>query len=313
MKNEKKAKEQLNDKVKVLQKRIKKLEALASECNNEKIMMLEAKDKFQDFFDNAPVGYHSFRSDRIIYEVNRAELDMIGFSRDEIVGKKTWADLILPEQKPIFDRHWKQINTAGSVHNIEYTLVHKGGRHVKVLLSATMMYDQEGKPIRTRGIVVDITNFKLTQENLKNSELKLKKQNKALEEKAIALTQVISQVEIEKSKLKKDVLINIDEVIMPNLQKLKSKNADKKYIDLLSQNLKALVSSFGRKVTDRSSKLTPREIEICTMIKNGLVSKEIATLLNLSLRTVERHRFNIRKKLKLSQNGLNLTTHLITL
>lgn len=309
---EKKTQEQLVDKIKILQNLIKKLKVSVSECKNEKKTILETKDKFQDFFDNAPVGYHSFRSDRIIYDINRAELDMIGFSRDEIVGKKTWADLILPEQKPIFERHWKRINETGAVRNIEYTLLHKNGRHIDVLLSATMMYNHEGRSVRTRGIVIDITNLKRTKKELENSELKLKKQKRALEEKTIALAQVISQIEIEKSKIKENIVTNIDELIMPNLQKLRMKSACKKYIDLLENNLKALVSPFGRKITDRSIKLTPREIEICNMIKNGLSSKEISTLLNLSLRTAERHRFNIRKKLEIGKKSLNLASFLQT-
>lgn len=275
--------------------------------------MFEVKDKFQDFFDNAPVGYHSFKSNRVIYEMNKAELEMIGFSRDEIVGKKTWADLILPDQKPIFERHWKQINKTGSVHNIEYTLVHKNGSHIDVLLSATMMYDQEGKSVRTRGIVVDITNLKLTEEKLKGSESKLKKQKKALEEKTIALTEVISQIEIEKSKIKENIVANIEELIMPNLKKLKIKGVSKKYIDLISHNLKELVSPFGRNITDRSIKLTPREIEICNMIKNGLTSKEISKLLNISRQTIDQHRKNIRNKVNILNKKVNLTAYLQSL
>jgi PAS domain-containing protein len=49
-------------------------------------------------------------------------------------------------------------------------------------------------------------------------------------------------------------------------------------------------SSFGRKVADSRLKLTPREIEVCNMVKNGLTSKEIAGLLNIALHTVEKHR-----------------------
>ena len=300
----------MKDAIKILQNRIKELEKLVSKYKDEKKAMLEAKEKFQDFFDNAPVGYHSFKPDRIIYEINKAELDMIGFSRKEIVGKKNWADLIIPEQKVIFEQHWKQINKTGSVHNIEYTLVHKNGHHIDVLLSATMVYNQDGKPVRTRGIVIDITDLKRTKKKLQHSESTLKKQKKALEGKTIALTEVISQIEIEKNKIKENIATNVDELIMPNLKKIKMKGASKKYVDLLSHNLKALVSPFGRKITDRRIKLTPREIEICNMIKEGLTSKEISRLLNTSYQTIDQHRKNIRNKLKISNKNINLTSYL---
>jgi DNA-binding NarL/FixJ family response regulator len=49
--------------------------------------------------------------------------------------------------------------------------------------------------------------------------------------------------------------------------------------------------------------LSLREIEIIKLIKEGLSSKEIAAKLNLSYRTVEVHRHNILKKLKLNNTA----------
>ena len=434
MKDEKKKNKQLVDKIIILKNRVEKLEKLLSDYKNETKAMLKIKDKFQDFFDNAPVGYHSFRSDRIIYEINKAELNMIGFSRDEIVGKKIWSDLILPKQKQIFEQHWKQINKTGSVHNIEYTLVHKNGSHIDVLLSATMLYDQKGKSVHTRGIVVDITELKRieaelqteknklhsilasaqdglsiqnldydiiyqndilrnifghfgekcyrvyegkdkvcdgcpvklafkdgkphmserkivmpsgeiafwenmaspirdakgkivsclevarnvttrkrTEEALKKSELKLQEQKRSLEQKNMALKEILEQIEIEKKQIKDDVVVNAERILLPIVEKFKGKGISRKYVNLLKQNLQELTSSFGRKLTEKNAVLTPREIEICNMIKNGLTSKEISNLLNISLRTTERHRLNIRNKLGIVNNDVNLTSFLRTL
>ncbi|MGR3304298.1 MAG: PAS domain S-box protein [Candidatus Scalindua sp.] len=418
--------------LKEMESRVVAGEELQAE-ENKLQAIIEAKDKFQDFFDNAPVGYHSFRPDRIIYEMNKAELDMIGFSRNEIVGKKTWADLILPDQKSIFEQHWKQINKTGSVNNIEYTLVHKNGRHIDVLLSATMMYNKEGEPLRTRGIVIDITEHKRikaelqaernklqsilefaqdglsiqnldydiiyqneilrnifghlgekcfsvyegkdkvcdgcpvemafkdgkhhmserkivmpsgkiaywenmaspirdangkivsclevsrdvtdrkrTEESLKESESKLQEQKRSLKQKNMALKEILEQIEIEKKQIKDDVIVNVEKTLFPMLEKFKVKGVSRKYVNLMRQNLHELTSSFGRKLTERSAILTPRESEICNMIKNGLSSKEIASLLNISTRTIERHRLNIRKKLGIASNGTNLTSFLHT-
>ncbi|MCQ9208903.1 MAG: helix-turn-helix transcriptional regulator, partial [Omnitrophica bacterium] len=95
-----------------------------------------------------------------------------------------------------------------------------------------------------------------------------------------------------------------------NLKKLKLKGASKKYVNLLTHNLKELVSPFGRRITDRSIKLTPREIEICNMIKDGLTSKDISNLLNISYQTIDQHRKHIRSKLKISNKNINLTSYL---
>ncbi|MCQ9206258.1 MAG: helix-turn-helix transcriptional regulator, partial [Omnitrophica bacterium] len=105
----------------------------------------------------------------------------------------------------------------------------------------------------------------------------------------------------------------INELIMPNLKKLRLKGASEKYVNLLSHNLKALVSPFGRRITDRKIKLTPREIEICNMIKCGLTSKEISNILNISYQTIEQHRKHIRSKLEISNKNVNLTSYLQSL
>ncbi|MCQ9206197.1 MAG: PAS domain S-box protein, partial [Omnitrophica bacterium] len=181
---------------------------------------------FRDFFNNAPIGFHIFGPGGIIIDINQTEIDMLGYTYDEIVGKKRWSDLIIPEQKERFEVHWRTINETGEVRNLEYTLVCKNGHHIDVLLNASARFDESGKLINTRGSILDITEHK-------NAEETLKKQKKALEEKTIALAQVISQIEVEKNKIKENITTNINELIMPNLKKLRLKGASEKYVNLL--------------------------------------------------------------------------------
>ena len=99
------------------------------------------------------------------------------------------------------------------------------------------------------------------------------------------------------------------------LQKLKSEVPPgcSKYIHLLERSLEGMASSFGRKISQATLKLTPREIEISNMIKNGLTSKDIANLLHLSLKTINRHRQNIRRKCNIRNQKINLATFLQSL
>jgi DNA-binding CsgD family transcriptional regulator len=59
--------------------------------------------------------------------------------------------------------------------------------------------------------------------------------------------------------------------------------------------------------------LTPREIEICNLIRGGMSSKEIAHLLDVTDKTVETHRRNIREKLGILNKRVNLASLLRTL
>ncbi|MBL7171054.1 MAG: PAS domain S-box protein [Candidatus Omnitrophica bacterium] len=159
----------------------------------------------------------------------------------------------------------------------------------------------------------DITEHKRDEEMLKESGVKLREQKKALVLKNIALSEIIQQIEVEKRKIKDDIAANVNELLLPILAKLKIKKVTRKYVDLLQYHLEELTSSFGRKITEKSVKLTSREIEICSMVKAGLTSKEISELLNISYQTVEKHRRNIRHKVGISNKDINLTSFLHTL
>ena len=69
----------------------------------------------------------------------------------------------------------------------------------------------------------------------------------------------------------------LEEVVLPVVKKLKLKGESKKYVQILENNLEDLSSSFGKKITESKVKLSPREVEICNMIKEGLSSKEISS------------------------------------
>lgn len=98
---------------------------------------------------------------------------------------------------------------------------------------------------------------------------------------------------------------------MPLVKKLRlRKDVSKKYGELLEEGLKNVASSFGSKVSEKNLHLSPKEIEICSMIRSGFSTKDIAQTLSISGQTVEKHRKNIRKKLGISFKKVNLTSHI---
>ena len=154
---------------------------------------------------------------------------------------------------------------------------------------------------------------KKDEEELKKSKLKLQRQKSVLEQKNIALREVIGQIEVEKKAVVDNIMANVNKMILPVLEKMKLKDESNEYaefINLIKRFSKKLSSSFGREITKTSLKLTPREIEICTLIENGLKSKEISKFLNISYLTVDDYRKKIRKKLGITNKRINLTTFL---
>ncbi|MCF8362616.1 MAG: hypothetical protein K9G70_08330 [Prolixibacteraceae bacterium] len=70
--------------------------------------------------------------------------------------------------------------------------------------------------------------------------------------------------------------------------------------------------SFYDKLLSATSELSPGELQMCALLRMNLPSKEMASLLNLSISTIDQRRHSIRKKLKLESCD-NLTSYLIGL
>lgn len=165
----------------------------------------------------------------------------------------------------------------------------------------------------------DISPYRQNEGDLKkiNEELELHiaQITVELQRKDIALAEVMNQLDVERVNLVRKIDVNTQKLMLPILERLieKSSSLDSRYLTVLKQNLNALTSSFGMRLASVEYRLTPKEIELCTLIRGGFTIKEIASMQNLSERTVETHRFNIRKKLGLSSTKTNLATFLVEL
>jgi len=156
----------------------------------------------------------------------------------------------------------------------------------------------------------EILERKSAQERLARSESELREERIALEQKNIALREIIAQIEMERERIRHDIETNINAVISPILEKLKEEKSSAKLADVLHLHLKRLTSQYGIKITGKALRLTPREIELCNMIKGGLSGKDISRFLNISYMTVLKHRRNIRLKMGISKKRINLTSFL---
>ena len=143
-----------------------------------------------------------------------------------------------------------------------------------------------------------------------NKQLTLER--KALQESNTALRTVLTRIEEEKNEIYRDIKTNVDKVIMPILLALTMElpRTQMKYIEMLRTNLEEITSQFVRHLSIAYHSLTPTEIAICNMIRNGMRTKEIAQIRGVSMATINRHRENIRRKLKITNNDVNLATYL---
>jgi DNA-binding CsgD family transcriptional regulator len=165
-------------------------------------------------------------------------------------------------------------------------------------------------------VVTDITNLKQTELALKQRERELEMQTVNLEEANAALKVLLKRREEDKKELEEKVLFNMKELAEPYLEKLRKTGLNGRqqaFLEILESNLNEIISPFPRSLYFSYLNLTPAEMQIAALIRHGQTTKEIANLLNLSSRTVETHRKNIRKKLGLKDKKANLRTKLLSL
>jgi PAS domain S-box-containing protein len=161
----------------------------------------------------------------------------------------------------------------------------------------------------------EIDERKRAEKTLRKRETELKSQSHHLEEVNTALRVLLKQREDDKKELGENVLSNVKELISPYLDRLKKSRLNtnqKTLVNILDSNLNNMISPFISKLSFRYFNLTPMEIKVANLVKEGKTNKEIAEILCLSKNTILFHRYNIRSKLGLKNKKVNLRTHLLS-
>jgi PAS domain S-box-containing protein len=161
-----------------------------------------------------------------------------------------------------------------------------------------------------------ITERKRAEQALKKRGKALKTKTRNLEEVNTALRVLLKKRDDDKKELEGKVLFNVKELIVPYLEKLKMSELNERqraFADILESNLKDIISPFSQKLSYWYLELTPTEIQVANLVKQGKTTKEIAGLLNLSSQTIEFHRKNIRGKIGIKNKKANLRTHLLSI
>ncbi|XPS89343.1 transcriptional regulator, LuxR family [Desulfosarcina variabilis str. Montpellier] len=162
----------------------------------------------------------------------------------------------------------------------------------------------------------NITALRQTENWLRDSKEALHQEKKKLEEANTALKVLLQRTEAHRQDMEADVIDNLHRLIRPvlaRLTKMKLQGPAQALIASLDKRLAELTRPFLRRLSTLESVLTPQEIEVASLIREGLSTKEIAAQLHLEITTVNFHRRNLRKKLSLSNTATNLQSFLMNL
>lgn len=162
----------------------------------------------------------------------------------------------------------------------------------------------------------DITPLFLTQEELHRKEEELRMKSEKLEETNVALKVLLEHRDQDLVELEQRITGNIRELVLPYVEKLKTGvkgSRERNLTDIVESNLKDIITPFLNRLSSLHLLLTPQEVEVAALVRQGKSSQEIADVLGVSLSTISFHRKNLRRKLGLQERSKNLRTYLLSL
>jgi len=257
---------------------------------------------------------------RIVF-ANPALSDILGYTVEELTSLEPGQGVTLVDdeyQDMFWGRYRDRVQGKTVPPRYEVLAVTKDGRKRWVEMFASRI-EYGGEPA-VQAVFVDITERKLEGEALEKAhdelEERVKERTTQLEEVNSALRVLLKQRDMDRTELEEKVMLNVKELVVPYAEKLRKKLSDTKqvaYLNILESNLNDIISPFAHKLSSKYSSLTPTEIQTAQLIKQGKTTKEIAELLNVSTRTIESHRQNIRVKMGLHAKKANLRSYLLSM
>jgi PAS domain S-box-containing protein len=248
--------------------------------------------------------------------INRFMGELLGYTPAELAK--------LPMNKIDFEMDWMvrceklALVIKGGEHKVERRFHTKGGEVLDILFTEKLIAIEGKKYIFQTGR--DVTTLRNTQRELNAAkdvmELKVEERTAELQRMNTALTVLLQKRDQDKQEMEENLVVNLKALVDPYLDRLRKTELSllqDECLDIIDKNLHSLLEPLlYRTLNDEFSVFTPTEIRIANLIKQGKTSKEITTILNSSLATIEWHRKNLRKKLNIDSTAVNLRSYLMT-
>ena len=162
----------------------------------------------------------------------------------------------------------------------------------------------------------NITPLMRVHRDLAIKEQNLREQTEKLAESNIALKVLLEHRQKDRVHLEENMLANVRTLILPYIQQLMETRLGKRertMVEIIEERLNEITSPFLNRLTGLNAILTPQEIKVATMVREGRSSAEIADVLQITVSAIAFHRKQIRNKLGLTGAATNLRSYLLGL
>jgi PAS domain S-box-containing protein len=251
--------------------------------------------KFRLLFDQVFDGLILVDKNGQIISANLAASNILGYAIEELC--KLNIETIAPKNDlSNYSNEISRLFTTGREYFGEGLLLTGAGKTIETEAGCTKI--NIGGTDYALCSFRDITTRKLMETDIRS--------------KNITLKEILNNIQKEKVEFRAQIAENISQVIIPTLKKTINTDGSVNlvYFEMVLGNLRELAAETDSKAIRAYSNLTPREAEICEMLRSGANSKEIADALKISLQTVSKHREHIRKKLVISNKNIGLAEYL---
>ncbi len=166
MKDQDKIKEELISELESLRRRVSELEESEARLKGTERLLRESEERFRLLYENAPLGYQSLDEYGYFLEVNQEWLDMLGYSREEVMGK--WiGNFLASDYLDRLKENFPKFKAAGEIHGAEFVMLRKDGSRVAVAVDGRIGRNRQGQFKQTHCILQDITERKQAEERLR--------------------------------------------------------------------------------------------------------------------------------------------------
>ena len=135
-------------------------------CTQAGSALKKYADQLSDLYHNAPCCYHSLDPDSVFVQINDTGLNWLGRTREEVVGKMRFIDLLTPASGKIFLESYPSFKECGWVRDLQLEIAREDGTSLFVLLNATAIKDAAGRFVMSRSMMFDISDRKRADRTL---------------------------------------------------------------------------------------------------------------------------------------------------
>ncbi|MDD5168253.1 MAG: PAS domain S-box protein, partial [Syntrophales bacterium] len=283
--------------------------------------LLESEAKYRALIETTCTGFVILNPDGVVLDANAEYVSFIGYSQlVDIVGRNV-IEWTADHDKKKNAAALKICYRKGVIRNLEIDYADSAGHITPVEINATYIKAGRNKTeimalcrniMARRQVDEELRRHRRNLEDMVSERtVELERKNMALKELNTTLKVLLEKREEDKKEMEERFVMNVRNLVLPYVEQMKRGKPDfeqQACLGIIEKHLNVIATPLLTNM--RQFNMTPQEIKVATLVKQGKSTKEIAEILGIASGSIDVHRKNIRKKLGLNERKVNLQSRL---